>query len=240
MARTSVVVLSFGVAIAALTATPVSSAHSHESTSVSTRTQISKALKAAKQLPVAGWAAHDGYSRDQFGGRWKDLDGNGCDTRNDILRRDLKKVVMSSSRCRVIGGVFTDPYSGKRTTFAETCTFGTCPMSTAIQIDHVVALSNAWVTGAQSLPYATRVELANDPLELIAVSSSLNDQKSDSDASAWLPPRVSYQCAYVARQVAVKRKYHLWVTPSEKATMISVLKKRSCSKVALPTAKSKS
>jgi hypothetical protein len=94
--------------------------------------------------------------------------------------------------------------------------------SLAVQIDHVVALSNAWSTGAQKLSYASRVQLANDPLELLAVDGPTNESKSDSDAASWLP-RAAYRCAYVARQIAVKRKYHLWVTGPEKVAMSAVL-----------------
>jgi hypothetical protein len=85
-----------------------------------------------------------------------------------------------------------------------------------------VALSNAWSTGAQKLSFSTRVQLANDPLELLAVDGPTNQSKSDSDAANWLP-RAAYRCAYVARQIAVKRKYKLWVTSAEKQAMAGVL-----------------
>ena len=114
-------------------------------------------------------------------------------------------------------GTLNDPYTGKVISFVRGV-----KTSLAVQIDHVVALSNAWSTGAQKLSYASRVQLANDPLELLAVDGPTNESKSDSDAASWLP-RAAYRCAYVARQIAVKRKYHLWVTSSEKAAMASVL-----------------
>jgi hypothetical protein len=91
-----------------------------------------------------------------------------------------------------------------------------------VQIDHVVALSNAWSTGAQSISATSRYQLANDPLNLLAVDGPTNGLKSDSDAASFLP-RVSYRCKYVARQLSVKRKYHLWVTAAEKSTMVAVL-----------------
>jgi hypothetical protein len=94
-----------------------------------------------------------------------------------------------------------------------------------VQIDHVVALSDAWQKGAQKLSLATRTALANDPLNLLAVKGRLNSQKGDGDAATWLPPLKSYRCAYVARQVAVKAKYSLWVTVAEKAAIKGILDK---------------
>lgn len=183
------------------------------------------AVSALKTLPVKTWANHTGYSRSQFGDGWGDI--GTCDTRNFILKRDLRNVVMRiGENCIVQSGKLSDPYTGKTIAFVRGV-----KTSLAVQIDHVVALSNAWATGAQKLTYATRVKLANDPLELLAVDGPTNESKSDSDAAAWLP-RVAYRCAYVARQVAVKRKYHLWVTADEKSAMSAVL--ASCPGFKLP------
>ena len=103
-----------------------------------------------------------------------------------------------------------------------------------VQIDHVVALSDAWQKGAQKLSLTSRTAFANDPLNLLAVKGRLNSQKGDGDAATWLPPLKSYRCAYVARQVAVKAKYSLWVTTAEKAAIKSILDK--CPGQLLPTA----
>ena len=92
-----------------------------------------------------------------------------------------------------------------------------------MQIDHVVALSDAWQKGAQQLTAEQRVQLANDPLNLLAVDGPANQAKSDADAATWLPPHKPFHCQYVARQVAVKRKYQLWVTEAEKEAMIRIL-----------------
>jgi hypothetical protein len=94
-----------------------------------------------------------------------------------------------------------------------------------VQIDHVVALSDAWQKGAQKLSLVMRTSTANDPLNLLAVKGRLNSQKGDGDAATWLPPLKSYRCAYVARQVAVKAKYYLWVTTAEKAAIKNILEK---------------
>lgn len=174
------------------------------------------AASVLKTLPVRNWANHAGYARVQFGDGWADW--GDCDTRNLILKRDLTKVVMRSGEaCIVSTGILKDPYTGKTIYFVRGV-----KTSLAVQIDHVVALSNAWVTGAQQLSYATRVNLAKDPLELLAVDGPTNQSKSDSDAANWLP-RVAYQCAYVARQISVKKKYKLWVTSAEKSAMTRVL-----------------
>jgi hypothetical protein len=92
-----------------------------------------------------------------------------------------------------------------------------------VQIDHVVALSNAWQTGAQQLSQSERIELANDPTNLLAVDGSSNSQKGDGDTATWLPRTKSFRCEYVARQIAVKAEYSLWVTAAEKEAMLSVL-----------------
>jgi hypothetical protein len=159
-----------------------------------------------------------GYDRDRrFGEARIDVDGNGCDTRNDMLARDFSKVTRTDG-CVVYAGVIRDKYTGKRIRFTRGQ--GT---SLAVQVDHVVALHNAWMTGAHKLSYEMRVALANDPLNLQAVDGPTNSRKSDSDASWWLPPQRGYQCKYVARQISVKRAYRLWVTPDEKIAMQAVL-----------------
>lgn len=181
------------------------------------------ALRALNALNVRSWSSHSGYARNQFGKAWLDVDSNGCGTRDDILNRDLGNVA-KSGWCVVTSGVLRDPYTGATIYFAR-------GGASEVDIDHVVALSNAWQTGAASWPYAKRVALANDPVNLLAVDSSANRQKGDADASEWLPRR-SYQCAYIARQITVKRKYRLFVTPAEKTAMKQVLSR--CPAVPLP------
>lgn len=166
-----------------------------------------------------------GYSRAEFGQAWTDdvtvADGhNGCDTRNDILRRDLTVIVIKpgTGGCVVASGVLRDPYTS--TVIVFTRGVGT---SEAVQIDHVVALGDAWQTGAQQQSLAVRTDFANDPLNLLAVSGPANDQKGDADAASWLPANKSFRCSYVAIQVAVKIRYHLWVTRAEHDAIARVL-----------------
>jgi hypothetical protein len=192
------------------------------------------ALAALAALPVKGRAPMTGYRRDQFGPPWTDdvtvADGhNGCDTRNDILRRDLVNVVIKTGTqgCVVASGVLNDPYTSAVINFTRGST------SAAIQIDHVVALGDAWQTGAQQLSLAERTNVANDPLELLAVSGPANEQKGDADAASWLPPNKAFRCPYVAEQVAVKIQYHLWVTPAEHDAIANVLV--TCPAQPLPT-----
>ena len=187
-------------------------------TSTATKSQYESALTALNKLPVKGRAPKTGYSREQFP-HWKDPDKNGCDSRNDILKRDLTKVVFKAdtNNCKVIAGTLLDPYSNKL------IEFDLSKSSSTIDIDHVVALSNAWQTGAFQLTLIQRTNFANDPLNLLAVDFKLNRQKGDADAATWLPPYKSYRCTYVARQVAVKTKYKLWVTAPEKAAISNLL-----------------
>ena len=176
--------------------------------------------KELSSLPVKERASKNGYSREQFGAAWEDVDKNGCNTRDDILRRDLTDVRFKAGTraCTVITGKLADPYTGKTIDFKRGK-----KTSSAVQIDHVVALSDAWQTGAQDIDEQKRRELANDPENLVASDGPANMQKSDSDASEWLPGNTAYRCTYVARQVHVKAKYKLWVTPDEKRAMENVL-----------------
>jgi len=174
------------------------------------------ALAALNNLEVKGRAPKTGYARSQFP-HWSDPDRNGCDARNDTLKRDLTNITykVGTRECKVIAGQLLDPFSGKVITFSTT--------KVVIDIDHVVALSNAWQTGAAYFDKNKRTQIANDPLNLLAVDSKLNRQKSDGDAATWLPPRKAFRCEYVARQVAVKAKYGLWVTKPEKAAIGKIL-----------------
>lgn len=178
------------------------------------------AAAALATLPVKGRAPKTGYARAQFGPAWADVDRNGCDTRNDILRRDLTATTTKPGThdCVIASGTLTDPYTGKTIPFVRGV--GT---STDVQIDHVVALGDAWQKGAQQLTPAEREQLANDPLELLAVDGPANEAKRDGDAATWLPPNKAYRCAYVARQVAVKVKYRLWVTAAERDAVVRIL-----------------
>ena len=165
-----------------------------------------------------GGVIKTGYSRDEFGAAWTDVDRNGCDTRNDVLARDFTSIVQDPDGCTVRSGPLNDPYTGK--VIAFTRGVGT---STAVQIDHVVALSDAWQKGAQYWEPVTRVAFANDPIELLAVDGPTNQAKSDGDAATWLPPATGYRCTYVARQITIKAKYALWVTQAEHDAMSRIL-----------------
>ncbi len=168
------------------------------------------------RLEVKGRAAKTGYARDEFGSGWASV--GGCDLRNIILQRSLNEVELDDDDCTVLAGVLNDPYTAKEILFVRGI-----DTSDDVQIDHVVALSDAWQKGAQDLDFSVRVEFANDPLNLLAVDGPANLQKGDSDAASWLPPNKAFRCAYVARQIGVKDKYSLWVTEAEFAAMRRVL-----------------
>lgn len=183
------------------------------------------ALATLDQLPVKGRAPKSGYSRSQFGKSWSDdvnveFGHNGCNTRNDILRRDLTDVVFKDGTrdCIVESGRLHDPFSGREMDFVRGA--DTSPL---VQIDHLVSLSDAWQKGAQELTPTQRLELANDPRNLQATDGKVNQAKGDADAASWLPPNRSYRCTYVARQLEVKAAYSLWVTQAEHDVMARVL-----------------
>lgn len=219
--RAVVVVISLAVALSLLASSgninfgprqtdnpPVSNSKSGEVTG--------SAMEALDSLPVKGRAPKTGYSRSQFGSGWTII--NGCDMRNIILKRDLIQTELGDDGCTVISGVLNDPYTNKQIDFHRGPN-----TSNVVQIDHVVALSDAWQKGAVALTASERANLANDPLELLAVDGAANQQKSDGDAATWLPSNKSFRCQYVARQVAVKQKYQLWVTSAEKQAIERIL-----------------
>ncbi|MEV5895193.1 HNH endonuclease family protein [Nonomuraea fuscirosea] len=181
---------------------------------------IADAREKLAKLDVKGRAPKTGFDRDEFGPAWSDVDHNGCDTRNDILKRDLEDETFKSGThdCIVLTGTLDDPYSGKTITFKRGQS-----TSMAVQIDHLIPLSDAWQKGAQQWSDTKRKEFANDPINLMAVDGPLNGQKSDSDAATWLPPRKAYRCTYIAKQIDVKAKYKLWVTSAEKDAMKGIL-----------------
>jgi hypothetical protein len=215
-----------GARQAAQTATPVLEMALASATAPAPARDAAAALAA---LPVKGRAPMTGYDRDRFGPAWADVDRDGCDQRNDVLARDLTSVVFKAGthRCVVLSGTLKSVYTGRTVAFRRGAT-----TSTAVQIDHVVALGDAWQTGAQALDATTRARLANDPLNLQAVEGPVNRAKSDSDAASWLPPATRYRCTYVARQVAVKALYRLWVTKAEHDAIARVL--TACPRQPLP------
>jgi len=172
-------------------------------------------MDAALTLTVKGRSAKTGYERAQFGDGWIDVDRNGCDTRNDMLKLRLTQKEMSGG-CKVLSGWLADPYTGEDIHFVR-------GGASEVDIDHIVALSDAWQKGAATWPYAKRVAFANDPLNLEPSDASANRQKGDGDAATWLPSNKAWRCDYVARQVAVKTKYGAWVTQAEQEAMVRVL-----------------
>lgn len=199
-------------AIAALLCLPAAAAGGS-----STPSWLKVAREQLPRLKVEPEGPMKGYTRAKFGRPWADVDHNRCDTRNDILRRDLRRVVLvTGSRCLVQSGRLHDPYTNRFIGFVRGG-----KTSSAVQIDHVVALADAWRTGAKTWNANRRLVYANDPDVLLAVDGPSNEAKGDDDASQWLPPK--NDCRYVARQIAVKIKYTLWLTPSEHAAVAAVL-----------------
>lgn len=167
-------------------------------------------------LEVKGRAPKTGYAREMFYSGWPTVEG--CSLRQRILKRELGESAVLDG-CTVISGEYDEPYTGKHMVLTEKSEVS------KIQIDHVVALSDAWQKGAQYMTYEVRNQIATDPLNLLAVDGSANQGKSDGDAATWLPPNKAFRCQYVARQVSVKYKYGLWVTAAEKEAISGVLER---------------
>ena len=184
------------------------------------------ALAALAELAVKVPAPKTSYTREQFGDGWATLAG--CDTRDRILTRDLtRKIYEPGDTCAVQSGHLHDPYTAAAITFVR-------GGASEVDIDHVVALSDAWQKGAQQWMAGKRIAFANDPLNLLSVDAHTNRSKGDGDAATWLPPNKRFRCDYVARQVAVKRKYKAWITPAEHDAIARVL--AACPSEKLPHA----
>ena len=160
-----------------------------------------------QNLKVAPESHQGGYKREAFGQSWKDVDRNGCGQRDDVLARDLKGVERRG-RCVVVAGVLVDPYTGEQVRFAKA-------RADEVQIDHRVALAEAWRSGAWMWTPAQREGFANDLANLAASKGSVNQGKGDDDAAKWLPVGPSRQCVYARNVVAVKSKYQLTVDSAE-------------------------
>ncbi|MFB0835003.1 HNH endonuclease family protein [Arthrobacter halodurans] len=146
------------------------------------------------------------------------MDRSGCDTHNDMHRTQLTDVVFANSvPCKVASGTLTDPYAATLIRFVRGQ-----QTNSLVQIDHVVAPSDAWRKGAQRLTAGERAAFANDPLNLQATDGATNARKGAGDAATWMPPNKSHGCSYVARQIAVKAKYRLWVARAGHGAMSRV------------------
>lgn len=158
-----------------------------------------------------------GYDRVKyFGTSWPDLDDDGCSEREEILARDFEET--RGPVCKITAGTLHDPYTGQTIDFTrgkET--------SGQVQIDHVVALADAWSKGADQWDQEHRLQFANDPQNLLAVDGPTNTAKSASDASEWLPPNEDFWCEYATAQVQIKTKYALGVSAAEKQTLEKIL-----------------
>jgi Protein of unknown function (DUF1524) len=152
------------------------------------------------------------YRRDAFGETWTDDNPapgghNGCDTRNDILDRDLvDKTYVSIKRCpkAVATGTLHDPYTSATVAFVRGAQVGA-----AVQIDHIVPLALAWDLGARNWTDDMRVRFANDPANLLAVDGPANQDKGDHEPAVWMPPNHAFWCQYAMQFVAVLRGYGL-------------------------------
>ncbi|MFM7093751.1 MAG: HNH endonuclease family protein, partial [Actinomycetota bacterium] len=189
-------------------------------------------------VPVAGSSVLDllasirivpeytvGYDRDLFP-HWKDLDGDGCDTRKEVLIRDSRTTAVVGSSCTVSSGTWQSPYDGV-----------TWTNPSDVDIDHVVALNEAWQSGAYAWSTQQRTNYANDLTDdrtLLAVTDSVNQSKSDKDPTEWLPPLATYRCTYLAHWVSVKARWSLTMDQAEHAVVKSAL--ASCTNQTAPAA----
>ena len=210
------------VTVASLIGIVISHPSSYESeaipqTNTATDPSTPLATTVLEKLEIRGRAPKTNYSREEFYSNWPIIEG--CNLRQRILKRELgDTAVLAGDKCTVTAGEFDEPYTGSHLVFYQKS-----DLSSGLQIDHVVALSDAWQKGAQYMSAEDRYAMATDPLNLLAVDSKANQNKSDGDAATWLPKNKAFRCQYIARQISVKHKYHLWVTQAEHDAMARIL-----------------
>ncbi|WP_162602567.1 HNH endonuclease family protein [Nocardioides daejeonensis] len=178
---------------------------------------VREATEALAGLPVVPRRpAVPPYRREAFGPRWRDVDDNGCNQRDDVLLRDAvpgSTTVQQQGRCPhdVLSGTWIDPYTGKRLELSD---LKEPRQAQAVQIDHVVPLAEAWLSGAHGWTDRRRSDFANDLTALVASDGPTNASKGSDDPAAWRPKQ-PYQCAYAVRWVTVKQRWALAVDASE-------------------------
>ncbi|MCQ9181490.1 HNH endonuclease family protein [Streptomyces sp. IBSBF 2953] len=188
---------------------------------ITSAADMAKARSLIGKVATNGRGPKTGYERDKFGYAWMDsapggipFARNGCDSRNDLLKRDGEKVrFRAGSNCVVTSMTLHDPYTGKTIEWTKS-------RATKVQIDHVMPLSYDWQMGASRWTKGKREDIANDPLNLIPVDGPTNGAKSDSGPATWLPPDKSIRCSYSMRFAQVSLKYELPVTVADKQMML--------------------
>ncbi|GAA2025307.1 HNH endonuclease family protein [Catenulispora yoronensis] len=182
----------------------------------------SQARDLITKLTTAATGPKTGYTREKFGDAWTDnatgvpFADNGCDTRDDVLARDgLDLAYASGSKCVLASMTLYNPYKSETIQWTKA-------KATTVQIDHVIPLSYAWQMGAARWSDDQRVQLANDPLNLLAVDGSDNASKGDSGPAEWLPPNTGIHCSYAVRFAEVALKYKLDVAKEDKAKMLTL------------------
>lgn len=161
---------------------------------------------------------HPDFDRDEFGHGWLDPDDNGCDTRNDILRRDLTELAMHADGCKVLAGTLADPYTGRSITFTRGAA-----TSAAVQIDHILPLKAAWDAGAWKWNDDRREQFANDPANLLASDGPANMSKGARTLSEWTPENEAFHCDYAALTVRIYDKYDLAIDDADRTEANRIL-----------------
>jgi hypothetical protein len=174
---------------------------------------VSTTLRAGiSGLPVAT-EVRTGYARDKFH-LWIDADGDGCNTRNEVLIAEATIKPTIGASCKLTGGRWLSYYDG-----------ATWTLTSDLDIDHLVPLAEAWDSGARTWTAAQREAYANDlgdARDLVAVTDNVNQSKGDQDPAEWMPPPASAACRYVAEWTAVKIRWRLTVDSAEKSALTSI------------------
>ncbi|GAA2842462.1 HNH endonuclease family protein [Kribbella solani] len=186
------------------------------------RSELSRAKVVAVRPEVLGYdrSCRKGHAC-SFGTAWKDVDRNGCDTRNDVLKAQLTAVEFKNAkRCVVVAGKLADPYTGRTIKFEKA-------HASKVQVDHVFALSRSWDLGASTWTAQRRTEFANDQAaNLLAVDGATNASKGDKGPGEWMPVAAGYRCTWVLRYLKVANTYGLAITRDDQVAAQTIT--RTC------------
>jgi hypothetical protein len=163
------------------------------------------------------------YDRDEFGSGWADRDGDGCDSRQETLARDMTAVQLDRDGCTVLYGTLRDPYLGIVETYSkDACDLGSPRCISKAHVDHVVSLETAWYAGAHRWSDDRREAFANDSTNLLIAAGGVNMSKGSKPVSEWLPPNPAGHCGYAERWTDVLRTYELTPAPADAAALAEI------------------
>lgn len=146
------------------------------------------------------------YRASYFPSAWAKVHGL-CDTREVEFEKASSHPIDTDGDGCNDDGSFVDVYTGNIITAKQS------------QIDHVFSKKQAWYAGLYKLTQAQRAQFFNDQLNLLPVTSSVNESKGDRGPSQWSPPNKSGDCRYAQIYRDTAKRWNLVILPSDEAAL---------------------